>query len=271
MTWRRVIAAAVLLTVFMLTVFAAQGRDHRIHYVGVPDGAAGCIARYVAGEKMGKSAIRTIRFEPYTLYDCCASASQVALGSGRLDMAVLCPEAALALVQKDPRYVIAGPVIFNADVLVMRPQATGGETTVAVSQKRNQQRRLVRCRLGRRGRPVPMLHSAIPFAYARGVVQGAVVDIVKALRLPGTMPPPHHAEKEKATYVLVVRKAIQDSPHYRRFMARYDQAVRETQNRDVLLHLLKTCINTDMTMGDVETWQKMNVRFASPSSNHRPG
>ena len=271
MTWRSGIAAVVLLTAFMVTVFAAQGRDPRLHYVGVPDGAAGCIARYVAGEKMGNGVIRTIRFEPYTLYDCCASASQYALASGRLDMAVLCPEAALALVQKDPRYVIAGPVIFNADVLIIRPLATGGETTVAVSRKRKQQHRLVRCRLGRRGRPVPMLHSAIPFAYARGVVQGAVVDIVKALRLPGAMPPPGHAEKETATYVMVVRKAVQDSPQYRRFMACYDRAVRETQNRDVLLHLLKTYINADMTMGDVETWQKMNVRFASPLSNHRPG
>ena len=271
MTWRGVIAVVVLLTAFMVAGFAARRRDPRIHYVGVPDGAAGCIARYVAGEKMGKSVIRTIRFEPYTLYDCCASASQYALGSGRLDMAVLCPEAALALVQKDPRYIIAGPVIYNADVLVMRPQATGGETTVAVSQKRNQQRRLVRYRLGRRGRPVPMLHSAVPFAYARGVVQGAVVDIVKALRLPGTMPPPNLTEKEEATYVLVVRKAVQDSPQYRRFMASYDQAVHETQNLDVLLHLLKTYVNADIIMGDVETWQKMNVRFASPLSNHRPG
>jgi hypothetical protein len=269
--WRGAISIAVLLILFTLG-FASRGEQNEIRYVGVPDGAAGVMVRYVTEEKVGGRAIRTIRFAPYTLYDCCASATQYAMGAGRLDMAVMCPEAAQALVAKDKRYEIAGPVIVNSDVLVTRPDTSAGPLAIAVSQKRRFQHRLVKQRLGPRGRPVPMLHSAVPFAYARCIVQGAVVDITKAFNLGGVLSPA--ADQDGGgmiTYVLVVKRRLQDKKHYHQFMAHYAQAVREVQNRDVLLNLLKTYINDDITIGDVKTWQKMNVHFTHPLNSRRRG
>jgi hypothetical protein len=268
--WRGAISIAVLLILFSIG-FASHSQKNNIRYVGVPDGAAGVMVRYVAEEKVGGCAIRTIRFTPYTLNDCCASTTQFAMGAGRLDMAVMCPEAAQALVKKDQRYEIAGPVIENSDVLVTRPDALAGPMAIAVSQKRRFQYRLVKQRLGTRGRPVPMFHSAVPFAYARCSVQGAVVDITRAFKIEGVLSPATDGDDGMITYVLVVKKRLQDKEHYRQFMTRYAQAVREAQKRDVLLHLLKTYVNDDITIGDVETWQKMNVHFTYPLNSRRRG
>jgi hypothetical protein len=269
--WRSAISIAVLLVLFSLG-FASRGKQNEIRYIGIPDGAAGVVVRYVTEKKVGGRAIRTIRFTPYTLYDCCASATQYAMGSGRLDMAVMCPEAARALVAKDQRYEFAGPVIENSDVLVTRPDIKAWPLDIAVSQKRRFQQQLVKQRLGPRGRPVPMLHSAVPFAYARCAVQGAVVDITKAFNLGGVLSPAAGRDDGgMITYVLVVKKKLRDKKHYHQFMACYAQAVREAQNRDALLNLLKTYVSDDITIGDVETWQKMNVYFTPPLSSRRQG
>lgn len=266
----KLIGAAVLPALFILG-FAFHGKPAQIRYIGVPDGAAGLLLRYVADQEEKGHDIQTLRFEPYTLHDCCAAATGYALGAGRLDMAAMCPDAARALVAKDPRYTIAGPVVENADVLVTRPDAAG-ELAIAVSQKRSFQNRIVQRRLGQRGRPVAMLHSAVPFAYARGVVQGAVMDITKACDLKGVLSPAaENNDQPMITGVLVVKKALQGQKVYHRFIQRYVTAVRDMQGRGGLLHLLKKYVSADATMGDVDIWQKMNVRFTHPLNNHRQG
>lgn len=271
MVWRGVGSITVLLVLFALG-FASRGEHNEIRYVGIPDGAAGMMVRYVTEKKVGGRAIHTLQFTPYTLHDCCASTTQFAMGAGRLDMAVMCPEAAHALVKRDQRYEIAGPVIENSDVLVTRPDTSAGPLSIAVSQNRRVQNRLVKQCLGSRGRPVPMLHSAVPFAYARSLVQGAVVDITKAFGLGGVLLPVSDGDGGgMITYVLVVKRRLLDKQQYHQFMARYAQAVREVQNRDILLNLLKTYVSDDITVGDVETWKKMNVHFTHPLNSRRRG
>lgn len=65
--------------------------DGELRRVGVPEGAAGLLAAYVLQEKMAADAAQVVRYEQHTLYDCCAAASQYALGSGHLDLAIIAP------------------------------------------------------------------------------------------------------------------------------------------------------------------------------------
>ncbi len=266
--WR---LAAVLCTLAALGTlgFPKTRQDCAIRYVGVPNGAAGLIVRYVFEKIMEPLTIEPVPFEAYALYDCCASATQYALGSGRLDMAVMCPDAARALVAKDRRFEIAGPVMMNSDILIIRPGGDPGKIEIAISQKRTFQRQMVSRRFGERGRPVPMLHSAVPFAYARGLVRAAVVDITKAFSLEGTLSAAAQSGRDICTYVLVIKKSLRGADQYRRFMEIYGRTVRQMDDAARLLRLLQTYVSANITMGDVEKWKRMNVQFTDPQNFHR--
>ncbi len=268
--WPYVLGSTALLVVLLLG-FAKYWQKDTISYIGIPDGAAGLLARYVLIEKMGAHGIQTVGYEPYTLYDCCASATQYAMGSGRLDIAIMCTEAASELVARDRRFVIAGPVMMNSDIFITRPNTNLHQLAIGVSQKRAFQRQMVLKRFGALSRAVPMLHAAVPFAYARGVVEGAVVDITKAFNLQGEFASAAVNGQDVCTYVMVIKKSLQDSNQYRIFLAAYGQAVLEMNAPNNLLRLLQTYVSADITIGDIEKWIKMNVRFTCPSTSPRQG
>lgn len=259
-----------VLTLFMLD-FPARTQEHDIRYIGIPDAAAGLVLQYVLKEKMGQHAIRMIRYEPYVLHDCCATASQYALSSGRIDIAVMCPEAAGILVAKDLRYEILGPVIQNSDVLITRTGAEPSDIRIAVSQKRNFQRQMVLQRFGRNSRPVPMLHAGVPFAYTRGVVQGAVVDITRAFWLEGILSQATGRGQNINTYVMVIKKSLKSTEVFQNFMQIYGLAVRETENSEQLLQLFQTYISKEYTMKEVSVWKKLNIHFTLPLNSPPQG
>ena len=259
---------AVLLTLFAIGL-AANREDGEIRRIGIPDGAAGLLARYVLQEKMGTHAVQTVRFEPQTLYDCCAGTTQYALGSGHLDLAIMCPDAARALVSKDHRFMVVGPVMINSDVLITQPNADLRQPTIGVSDKRELQKQMVVGRFGEHGRAAPMLHSALPFAYVRGVIQGAVLDITKVLRLAGDLDGAAAQGRSIYTFVMVIKKSLQNNRQYTIFIEQYGQAVQEMDDPHNLLRLLQTYESPNISMGDVLKWQKMNVHFTNPLHSPR--
>jgi len=262
------ISMAGLLALFGLVGLPQQ--SVMVRQVGVPEGAAGLLAAYVLQEKMAASGVRVVRYEQQTLYDCCAAASQYALGSGHLDLAIMCPDAARALVEKDERFEIVGPVLVNADIFVVRPD--GREpSAVGISQKREYQRQMVAKRFGDRCETIPMLHGAVPFAFARHEVDAVVVDIVRAFNLSGTFYPGGGNGRDLVTAVLVANKSLTTDEHYQLFLRKYQDAVQEMAEPATLLRLLQTYASEHISIGDVNAWQQMNVRFVSPSASLPPG
>lgn len=241
----------------------------RIERVGIPEGSTGLLTAYVLKEKMGRDNISAVRFEPYALYDCCAAATQYALGSGHLDLAVMCPDAATALIAKDQRFVVVGPVMYNSDVVVRHHYRRRESPTIAISQNRERQRQLLTAFFGDKIEVAPMLHSAVPFAYARDRVDGAVLDIAKAFSLVGEMTG-HQENSEVVTGVLVAKRTVLASDQYRHFVSGYRQALEEMRDHDKLLQLLKENLSQHIDHGDITTWKAMNVKFANPFDSRRP-
>lgn len=240
--------------------------DGELRRVGVPEGAAGLLASYVLQEKMAAGSAKAVHYEQHTLYDCCAAASQYALGSGDLDLAIMCPDAGRTLVEKDARFEIVGPVLVNADIFVIRP---GGEepSAVGISQKREYQRQMVAERFGDRCEAIPMLHAAVPFAFAKHEVDAVVADITRAFSLAGDFHPGGVNGRDLVTAVLVVKKTIKTDEQYRQFLREYEDAVREMAEPERLLHLLTTYASKHISIGDVKLWKRMQVRFVSPSAS----
>jgi hypothetical protein len=243
--------------------------DDKIERIGIPEGSTGLLTAYVLKEKMVRHDIKTLRFEPYTLYDCCAATTQYALGSGHLDMAIMCPDAAAALIAKDQRFMVVGPVMFNSDILVLHQNSREGQPKVAVSQNRVLQGHLVTARFGDGAQVVPMMHGAVPFAFARGQVDGAVLDITKAFTLAGKVSGTPESTIEVATAVLVVKQSLISSDQYQLFIKGYIQALDDMADQENLLELLRGSVSKHIHLGDINTWKAMNVKFANPFASRR--
>lgn len=141
-----------------------------------------------------------------------------------------------------------------------------------MSQKRAVRQQLVMRHAGFDGSPVPMLHSAVPYAFVRGVVDGAVVDLIAAASLGGDIyPPVRPGGKDRVTHVLVVRKNILELPAFSEFMDRYASAVTRLRNPQHLADFMKTDLAEKFKTGDTDLWQKLNVRFTHPLNSRRQG
>lgn len=265
--------AALMMVIGFSALFGLGGGgcrvDDKIDHIGIPEGSTGLLTAYVLKEKMARHGIKTVRFEPHTLYDCCAATTQYALGSGHLDMAIMCPDAAAALIAKDGRFMVIGPVMYNSDILVIRQNSREKPPKVAVSQNRDLQGRLVTARFGDGAQVVPMMRGAVPFAFARGQVDGAVLDITKAFTLAGKVSGTPESTPEVATAVLVVKQSLTTSDHYQLFVKGYIQALEDMTDQENLLELLRSYVSEHIHLGDINTWKAMNVKFANPFASRR--
>ena len=229
---------------------------------------------------------------PRTVADCCAATSAWALSSRELDVAIMCPDAARALVERNADYVLAGPVLLDGEVLVRRAVPTSGGPPqagadaalcrVGIAHQRSGQRTLVQDILGADAQMMEMLPAALPYALERGVVDAVVLDSLVAVQTPlalrlvpdrgsgpasglgpdlGFEPIPGPAsrasrEKGRVSQVLVLhRRLVADS----RLVAAFAAAVAEVNAA------LPTMLRMQTTnQGEEPTWTSPLTRFVSP-------
>ena len=121
---------------------SAGKRDPSRSVIGIPDDTGGLIVHHLLRQQGLPFEASVAPFEAYAVKDCCASTAEWALSGNLLDLAVICPDAAERLVQKDSRFRIVGPCLFNSEVLVLRP---GSEPKrLGIAQRRDRQRELLK-------------------------------------------------------------------------------------------------------------------------------
>lgn len=243
---------------------SSTSADARKWKIAVPDESAGLIVEYLIHEKGVNCTVVTGAIAVYPIKDCCTANMEWALSSGELDMAIMCPDAAARLIQKDARFAILGPCMINSDVIILAPAAPITGLRIAVSHRRHFQRQMVYSAFGSGSRPVPMLHAGVAFAYAKGVVDGAVMDALKGFYLKGKMIQPGETGRDWTTYVFVVKKAFQQTPDFKDFMAVLKDAVHELNQPTQLRQALKKYRKTELTDEMAEQWKILNIKFVHP-------
>lgn len=225
--------------------------------VGVPDDLSGLIIHYMVREKgLSSTSIRN-SLETLALKDCCSSTTQWALSSGDLDIAIMCPDAAAALVEKDARYQIVSECTVNTDIIVLRPGAN--PNTIGIAHNRTYQADIVRTLLG--CEPVNILSAGIPYAYEKQAVDGVVVDALKGLALPGERRPSFDGNVNRLTSVLVARKDFISDPRYTYFIGLYREAVNELNCPDILRAQIRSIKGLEIKQEDWELWNRFRIRF----------
>lgn len=263
---RSLVAFAVLVLIMAAAVALvgspSEQRDPSKSVIGIPDDTGGLIIHYLLRQQGLPFEASVAPFEAYAVKDCCASTAEWALSGDLLDLAVICPDAAERLVQKDSRFRIVGPCLFNSEVLVLRPERE--PKRLGVAQRRDRQINLLKAFCGESCAVQPMLPASLPYAYERGIVDGVVVDFLKGSSLSGERIPLVGSEGDQATYVLVVRKGWEPSPRYRQFLELLRRAVTDLERPEALIGAVAAFKGVSWTSRETEEWKRLKIRYAVP-------
>ncbi|MBP2627014.1 MAG: putative rane protein [Firmicutes bacterium] len=250
-----------ILLIGLVVFFTALPREKSLNKIriGAPDDVSGLIVHYLLNSKglQGETVIQN--FTVLGVKDCCGSNTQWALSSEELDIAIMCPDAATMLLEKDSRYVVVSPILANSDVIVVKngvfPQLVG------IAQNRDYQAQLVHDTFGPKCVPVNMHAASLPYAFEKSAVEGVVVDILKSFALQGSKLPSFYRETDRVTAVLVVRKAFMDDVRYKDFLRLYDQGVNELSQPDVMRAELKKFKSIELSEEDMQIWKQLKIKF----------
>ncbi len=258
---------AVFFLVFMLVVvvigaeFIPLDRNTGKVVIGAPDDSGGMIIHYLINKKGLKYAEVRSTFDIYPIKDCCTSTSQWAMSTDLLDLAVMCPDAARALLAKDSRFEIIGPFLVNSDIIALTPGKDPKK--IGITQNRLYQEQIVVEKFGPECSAVQMLSAALPYALEKNAVDGVVVDVLKGLVLKGDKFSTIAAGGNRATYVLVARQSFMGSPAFKRFITLFNQAAGELNRPDILREEINSYSNMDITREDVKKWSQLGIKFVS--------
>lgn len=226
--------------------------------IGAPDGAGGLLVAYAAA-RIGISAGVVPGYTVTPIQDCCSSTAEWALSSQSVDAAVVCPDAAQALVQKDNRYTIVGPCLANSDLVVVREQAKTKK--IGVAQHHQYQELIVKQVFGPQCQAVPMWPGSLPYAYEKDAVDGVVLDVSEGLRLPGVKLSSRAGNHDVVTYVLVTRKDYETVPELGQFVNSFREAAAELNDPARLQQAINSYNHYPANGWEAAQWMQLGIRF----------
>lgn len=261
------VAALVLLLVVYSVSLPQPEKDHGKVKIGAPDDTGGMIIHYMVNEK-GYGGVEVQQdFELYPVKDCCSNTAQWALSTNQYEVAVMCPDAAASLLEKDNRFEIISPCLVNSDIVIIKPGIKPQK--IGISQNRNHQKQIVAELFGQACTTVTMLPSAVPYAYEKNAVDGVVVDALRGLNLTGEKLSSTNGDNEHVTYVLVVNKDFKADPRYQEFLRLFEESVNELNNPDILAQEIYKYKNIDISREEVNQWNRLGIKhvFTTPETH----
>lgn len=228
--------------------------------IGTPDDLNGLFISYFLREKGIAGQIVSAKPDILLLKDCCTSTTQWALSSEQLDVAVLCPDAARTLVEKDSRYEIVGPLLVNSDMIVVRepPQDI---PRIGIGQNRSYQAEMAVNSFGRDCKTISMLYTALPYAMEKREVDGIVIDVLRGWQLAGEKRSGAGGGPDIISSVLVVKKSLRQDARFSKFIVWLAEAAAELNRREVLEKELARYKGLTMTQEEWTTWNRLKIKF----------
>jgi hypothetical protein len=260
-----VAALALLLVVYYVSLPQPE-KDRGKVKIGAPDDTGGMIIHYLVNEK-GYSGVEVQQdFELYPVKDCCSNTAQWALSTNQYDLAVMCPDAAASLIEKDDRFEIISPCLVNSDIVIIKPGIIPKK--IGVSQNRSHQIQIVTGLFGEACATATMLPAALPYAYEKNAVDGVVVDALRGLNLTGDKLPSTNGDSDHTTYVLVVKKDFKVDPRYQEFLRLFEESANELNNPDILAQEIYKYKNIVIPREEVNQWNRLRIKhvFTTPET-----
>ena len=194
--------------------------------------------------------------------DCCGSQAEFAFISGRVDMAVLCPDAAFQLVSIDTNYYIVDSIVKGSNILVYYNESYDDDNVkpknIGYMNKRLLQEILLKEKYTN-SNYYPMLSTALPYALEKKTVDAVLIDIILALKIKEARF--KKIDTEEIDYYLVASKKLKDTLMLNNFIKAYNEAVNDIENETILSNMLTHYLDISNSQGEIKTWKTMGVKF----------
>ncbi len=193
--------------------------------------------------------------------DCCGSNAQFALSTGDVDVAVVCPDAIQFLPEGGKDYLVAGTVVYDANLVVRKEGAQGEPGSIGYMNNRVNQIDLLRDKYGDGPELKQMYASGLCYALETDAVDAVVLDAVTALALEY---PFEKLSDGQASSVMVIRKDLADDERFLDFVKHYNEVIDSLTDSDELEALLDTYLEEEDVRPGKEVlpvWQEMGVKF----------
>lgn len=194
------------------------------------------------------------------LGDCCGSNAQFALSTGKVDVAVLCPDAVTDLEENGKKYTVIGTLVYDGNVLVTRPDSPEVLRVIGYMNGRGEQYDLLRQTYGENADLQPMFAAALPYALENKAVDAIMLDVSLALKLGYPM---RSLSERMATSVVIVANRILEDPRVERMKAACNEAVASLSDEDILTEMLCSYLETENKEEVSSLWKTVIVQFGS--------
>ena len=223
--------------------------------------ASGMMLDYIINTKKNSN-IEFSNIDYIQFLDCCGSQAEFAFISGRVDMAVLCPDAAFQLISIDTNYYIVDSIVKGSNILVYYDRSYDDDNikpkNIGYMNKRLLQEILLKEKY-KNSNYYPMLSTALPYALEKKEVDAIFTDIILALKIKNAKF--KMINTDKVDYYLVASKKLKGSDTLNNFIKAYNNAVDDIQNDNILSDMIGSYLGISDSKGETDTWKKMNIRF----------
>lgn len=220
--------------------------------------ASGMLMSYILKNK--NSNIELSNFDYTELMDCCGAQAEFAFMSGKVDMAILCPDASAKFLGVDTNYFIVDSIVRGSNILVYFDESYENvdPKNIGYMNKRLLQESILK-NVYPNASFYPMLSTALPYALEKKEVDAIFTDIILALKIKNAKF--KMINTDKVDYYLVASKKLKGSDTLNNFIKAYNNAVDDIQNDNILSDMIGSYLGISDSKGETDTWKKMNIRF----------
>lgn len=160
----------------------------------------------------------------YIFVDCCASAAQWALQAEEIDLGFFCSQAAISMLRNNDDFEMYAPVILNGEIIAAQvpPEEL---RTLGVPRKRSFLKDIAQNTYPAVEAMPEINRAYLLVSMNSGDIDGAVLDVYDAARTGENVSFLSMSDTPYISYCLVVRRGIEETPAFQRFLALYEQAI----------------------------------------------
>ena len=220
--------------------------------------ASGMLMSYILKNK--NTNIELSNFDYTELMDCCGAQAEFAFMSGKVDMAILCPDASAKFLGVDTNYFIVDSIVRGSNILVYFDESYENvdPKNIGYMNKRLLQESILK-NVYPNASFYPMLSTALPYALEKKEVDAIFTDIILALKIKNAKF--KMINTDKVDYYLVASKKLKGSDTLNNFIKAYNNAVDDIQNDNILSDMIGSYLGISDSKGETDTWKKMNIRL----------
>lgn len=251
------IVAFLIILLAVLKFFIKTDKvEENKNYIGIGTDVASFIVEEAVKDNK-KFEIDEESLSVYPINDCCGNKASWALVSNHISMSIMCPDAAKKYIKENDDYIIAGDIVYNAEVLVSKDK-NSEINNIGYMQGREIHRKFLNNEFGNEIKYLSVQNTALSYALETGEVDAAFIDLNNAIFLEDNI---KYLNNKKPSYVLVCHKDFIKTKAYKEFVVNYNNIIKQLENESYLEKILSKYFEEEITDKEVNRWKKSNIIF----------